>query len=168
MRTDRSRLSGLIAASALVVALGSAACGSDSDTASDADLTETAAVPADTRDAGDEVVASSENPIVLGYEISGPAGTVVEANVVAVADGVEQNDFDQTWQLTDGPEGMLFTVFVDEAVLTLEVTEGGPATIVGFRGNMVDPENPFGGYVVAEELGTAELPAGEVTTFNLP
>lgn len=168
MRSDRSRWSGLMVASALAVALGSAACGSDSDTSSDADLAESVAVPAETREAGGEVVASSDNPIVLGYEISGPAGTVVEANTVAVADGVAQQDFDQIWQLTDGPEGMLFTVFVDEAVITLEVTEGGPATVVGFRGNFVDPDNPFLGHVVAEELGSAELPAGETTTFELP
>ena len=113
-------------------------------------------------------MASSDNSIVLGYEISGPAGTVVEANTVAVVDGVAQQDLDQTWQLTDGPKSMLFTVFVDEAVITFEVTEGGPAMIVGFRGNSVDPEDPFLGHVVAEELGSAELPAGEITTFNLP
>jgi hypothetical protein len=158
----------LIVASALAVALGSAACGSGSDTSSDTDLAESGAVPAETRQRGDEVVASSDNPIVLGYEISGPAGTVVEANIVAVVDGVAQQDFDQIWQLTDGPESMLFTGFVDDAVITLEVTDGGPAVIVGFRGNFVDPDNPFLGHIVAEELGSAELPAGEITTFNLP
>jgi hypothetical protein len=168
MRSDRSRWSGSIVASALAVALGSAACGSDSDTSSDADTAESVAVPAETREAGDGVEASSENPIVLGYKISGPAGTVVKANTVAMVDGVAQQDFDQTWQLTDGPRSMLFTAFVDEAVITLEVTEGGPAMVVGFRGNFVDPENPFLGHVVAEELGSAELPAGEITMFELP
>jgi hypothetical protein len=158
----------LIVATVLAVALGSAGCGSDSDTATDVDLAGSATVPEDVGEGGDEVVASADNPIVLGYEISGPAGTVVEANTVAVVDGVDQNDFDQTWQLTDGPKGQMFTVFVDEVVLTLEVTEGGPATIVGFRGNSVDPDDPFLGYVMAEELGSAELPTGEITTFNLP
>lgn len=168
MRRDRSRWSRLIVASALAVALGSAACGSDSDTSSDADLAESVAVPAETSEGGDEVVASSDNPIVLGYEISGSAGTVVEANMAAVVDGVAQQDFDQILQLNDGPKSMLFTVFVDEAVITFEVTEGGPAMVVGFRGNFVDPENPFLGHVVAEELGSAELLAGEITTFDLP
>ena len=52
--------------------------------------------------------------------------------------------------------------------MTLKVTEGGPATIVGFRGNAQDPNDPTAGYVVAEELSTVELERGKISVLSLP
>jgi hypothetical protein len=170
LRTNHpSRLTALFAAAALVLA--ASACGSDSDNAADADPVGAATVPAvpdAPTDTGDGAVETSENPIVLGFEVSGPEGTVIEITTVAAVVGGESQESEQTMQLVGEPKWQMFTNWVESAELTLEVTEGGPATIKGFRGNYRDVDDPFVGYVVAEELGTAELPAGEITTFDLP
>ena len=84
-----------------------------------------------------------------------------------MADAPEQPKLDQTWQLAGEPKWHLFTTFIDGAVMTLKVTEGGPATIVGFRGTAQDPNNPFGGYVVAQELSTVELERGKISVLSL-
>ena len=84
-----------------------------------------------------------------------------------MADAPEQPKLDQTWQLAGEPKWQLFTTFIDGAVMTLKVTEGGPATIVGFRGTAQDPNNPFAGYVVAQELSTVELERGKISVLSL-
>lgn len=160
----------MLAAAAALVLAGSA-CGSDSDGATDSDPADASTSPVEgeapaTRDDG--ATETSDNPIVLGFEISGPEGTVVEISAVFDVVGGDQQEMDQTITLRDEPSWQLYTPFIERAALTLEVTEGGPATIDGFRGNSADVENPFAGYVVAEQLGTAELLSGEITTFDLP
>jgi hypothetical protein len=175
--THRSRVTALFAAAALAVA--TSACGSNADSTTDAEPSDAATVPGepdaatvpaepDAPAGNGGAVETSDNPIVLGFEVSGPEGTVIEVSSVFDVGGADQQEMDQTITLRGEPVWQLFTPFVDAAVLTLEVTEGGPATIDGFRGNSVDVEDPFAGYVLAEELGSAELPAGEITTFNLP
>ena len=55
---------------------------------------------------------------------------------------------------------MLFTVFVDSAEMTVEITEGDAATIQAIRGRSVDPENPIGAIEVTETIDTVEATAG--------
>jgi hypothetical protein len=182
MRTGHPRLTGVLAGAVLI--LGLAACGSDSgdseagsatDAVSEAveGQSEGAAIESSQpteppAEGGEDVVVSADNPIVLGFEISGPAGTVIETTTAAVVDATAQPELDQTWQLAGEPKWQLFSTFVDGAVMTLKVTEGGPATIVGFRGNAQDPNNPFAGYVVAEDLSTVELERGKISVLSLP
>lgn len=180
MRTARFRLSRVVAIAALVGGVGACGSGSDdaaepdaradsSDEASGGQATVITGAPAGDDEAGDEdIVVSDDNPVVLGFEISGPAGTVIETTTAAVADATAQPELDQTWQLTDEPKWQLFTTFVDGAVITLKVTEGGPATIVGFRGTAADPNDPTRGYVMAEELSTVELVRGTISVLSLP
>ena len=181
MRTGHPSLSGILAVA--VLALGLTACGADSEDAgadpadassatveqqSEPEESATAASAPATSEDGDEVVASGDNPIVLGFTISGPAGTVIETTTTAVVDATAQPELDQTWQLTGEPKWQLFSSFVDGAVMTLKVTEGGPATIVGFRGNAEDPDDPTAGYVVEEELSTLEAERGTIAVLSLP
>lgn len=186
MRTGHPSLRGILAVT--VLALGLTACGSDSDSDSDAtgsdraadapastdgqqsepDATSTAEAAASTAEGGDDPVVSAGNPIVLGFTISGPAGTVIETTTTAVVDATRQPELDQTWQLTGEPKWQLFSSFVDGAVMTLKVTDGGPATVAGFRGNTQDPNNPTAGYVVAEELSTVEVERGTISVLSLP
>jgi hypothetical protein len=171
MHTTRSRLTVLLAAA--VLALGVSACGSDSDASTDAqaDAEPAATVPVESdAPAGNNegAVETDDNPLVLGYEVSGPAGTIVEITSVVDVGGGETQEMETTMELADEPEWQMFTNWVQGVELTLDVTEGGPATITGFRGNYVNVDNPFDGYVIAEDLGSAELPSGAVTTFGLP
>jgi hypothetical protein len=173
MRSGHTRLPGVLAAAALTLAL--TGCGSDvetseADTASESDATG-AAVTAAPQSAGgddDEVEAADDQELELGFEIRGPAGTVIETTTVAVADGTAQSDLDQVWELAGEPEGLLFTTFIDSAEVTVEVTEGGPVTIVGFRGTLNDAEDPFGGYAIAEELATLDVEVGAASVLSIP
>lgn len=174
----------LTAVTSVVLVLGLAACGSDSEDAEDANpevgttQSPQADDPAQSDEStestgstgGDTAVAegSDENPLVLGFEISGPPGTVVEATTTTVADGEEQPEFDQTWTIDEEPRWQLFSAFVQGAVMTLKVVEGGPATVKGFRGNAVDPNDPTAGYAVAEELTTLEAEPGKIAVLSLP
>lgn len=171
----------LAAVGSAVLVLGLAACSSDpaeDDPEAGTTQTPTADAPTDgaTPAEGDggaegdtgQAEVSAENPLVLGFEISGPAGTVIETTTTAVADGDEQPELDQTWTLAGEPKWQLFTSFVQGAVMTLKVTEGGPATIQGFRGTYEDPENPMAGYVVSEELSTVEAERGKISVLSLP
>lgn len=171
----------LTAVTSVVLVLGLAACGSDSEDAEDANpevgttqgpQTDDPAQSDESTEStgGDTAVAegSDENPLVLGFEISGPPGTVVEATTTTVADGEEQPEFDQTWTIDEEPRWQLFSAFVQGAVMTLKVVEGGPATVKGFRGNAVDPNDPTAGYAVAEELTTLEAEPGKIAVLSLP
>lgn len=174
----------LTAVTSVVLVLGLTACGSDSEDAEDANpevgttQSPQADDPAQSDEStestggtgGDTAVAegSDENPLVLGFEISGPPGTVVEATTTTVADGEEQPEFDQTWTIDEEPRWQLFSAFVQGAVMTLKVVEGGPATVKGFRGNAVDPNDPTAGYAVSEELTTLEAEPGKIAVLSLP
>lgn len=171
----------LTAVTSVVLVLGLTACGSDSEDAEDANPEVGTTQGPQTDDpaqsdestggtGGDTAVAegSDENPLVLGFEISGPPGTVVEATTTTVADGEEQPEFDQTWTIDEEPRWQLFSAFVQGAVMTLKVVEGGPATVKGFRGNAVDPNDPTAGYAVSEELTTLEAEPGKIAVLSLP
>jgi hypothetical protein len=154
-----------------------AACSSssDSDTSTSAGNEATSpsngdagATPNTPTEGGGDIEVSEGNPLVLGFEISGPAGTVIETTTTTVVDVQEQPKLDQTWQLSGEPKWQLFTPFVDGAVMTLKVTKGGPAKVVGFRGNAKDPNDPTVGYVVSEELSTVELTSGKTSVLSLP
>jgi hypothetical protein len=173
MRSGHTRLLGVLAAAALTLALtgcGSDADSSEADTGSESDATGAAATAAPQSAGGDDdgVDAAADQELELGFELRGPAGTVIETTAVAVADGVAQSDLDQVWELAGEPEGLLFSAFVDSAEVTVEVTEGGPVTIVSFRGALNDPEDPFGGYAISEELATLDVEVGAASVLSIP
>lgn len=167
MRIRYSRLAAVLTGAILI--FGLSACGSDSDITDESNSANSSASEDSTTTEGDgEAEVSQSNPLVLGFEISGPAGTVVEVSTVAVAGGTEQPKLDQTFQLTGEPKWQLFSTFIEEAVMTLKVTEGGPAKIVGFRANYKDSNDPTKGYVIDEELKTMDLDSGKVSVVMLP
>ena len=63
---------------------------------------------------------------------------------------------------------MLFSVFIESAVATFEVTEGGPAVVSTITGAAVEPENPFAGVDVLQTFETAEVELGEPVELALP
>ena len=159
----------------LVLAAVLAGCGDD-DLAGPTANAPADTAPADTASAAGDGEATSDdedpsNPWVLGYRVAGEPGTVVLVTVGAFADGAPQPAFEQTITVPDDGETVsaLFTVFVDSVDLELVVTDGGPATVQGIEGRLVDPEDPFGDIEVREELSSVEVAAGdEPVTLSLP
>jgi len=172
MRSVHTRRLGVLAAAAMTLAVIGCGSGTESSEADTAVEPETAgsAVTAAPESAGedDDVEAAGDQESVIGFEIRGPGGTVVETTTVAMTGGAAQSDLDQVWELDSEPEGQLFTTFVDSAEVTVEVTEGGPVTIVGFRGIMNDAQDPFGGYAISEELARLDVEVGATAVLSIP
>jgi hypothetical protein len=172
MRSRHTRLPGVFAATALTLALvgcGSDADSSEADAASESGATNAAVTAApQTAGADEEVETPDDQDLELGFEIRGPDGTVIETTTVAVTDGMEQPEFDNVWEIAGEPEGLIFSAFVDSAEVTVEVTQGGPVTVVGFRGTLNDAGDPFGGYAISEELATLDVEAGAASVLSIP
>jgi hypothetical protein len=167
-RTSPTWLVAIVATTTLLLA--SAACGGGGDELTAADPTVTTAGAEE--GGNDDAAAPSEqddpaNPLVLGYQVTGEPGTELEIEVVAVADGVAQQAFDQTPILRDEPFWMLFTTFIDSATITISISEGEPATLEVFYGRAVDPENPTLGVDIVDLLETIEV-GSEPITVELP
>ncbi len=154
---------------AVVGMLALAACSSGDDSqADDAGDPGTVVGQADTGDQSDNSGDSDEQQSTLGVTLSGPAGTVIELSSVTVAQGEEQPPFDQVFTLSDQEDRFLFSVFIESAVVTFEVTEGGPAVVSTITGVPVDPENPFAGVEVLETFETADAILGEPVELSMP
>lgn len=163
-----ARLFAIVAMAGLLVSV--AACGGSGDEPTAADPTVTTAGSGD--GGTDNTAAPSEeddpaNPLTLGYQVAGEPGTELEIEVIAVADGVEQQAMDQTPILTDEPFWMLLTTFIDSATITISVTEGQSATLEIFYGRAVDPDNPTLGVDIVNPLDTIEV-GSEPVTVELP
>jgi hypothetical protein len=168
-RTSPTWLVAIVATTTLLLA--TAACGGDDDELTGADdPTVTAAGPEE--DGNDDAAAPSEqddpaNPLVLGYQVTGEPGTQLEIEVIAIADGVEQQAFDQTPILRNEPFWLVFSTFIDSATITISVTEGEPATLEVFYGRAADPDNPTLGVDIVDPLETIEV-GSEPVTVELP
>lgn len=154
---------------AVVGTLAVAGCSSGDDSpADDGGGAGTVAAQADTGDQSDNAGDSAEQQALLGVTVSGPPGTVVELSAVAVAQGEEQPPLEWVFTIEDEEERFLFSGFVESAVATFEVTEGGPAVVSTITGAAVDPENPFAGVDVLQTFETAEAELGEPVELALP
>ena len=154
---------------AVVGTLTVAACSSGDDSqADDAGDRGTAAGQADTGDQNDSSGDPAEQQALLGVTVSGPPGTVVELSAVTVAQGEEQPPLEWVFTIEDEEERLLFSVFVESAVATFEVTEGGPAVVSTITAAAVEPENPFAGVDVLQTFETAEVELGEPVELALP
>ncbi len=155
---------------ALAGTLAVAACSSGDDSPTgDAGGSGTVAAQADdTGDQSDDSGDSAEQQALLGVTVSGPPGTVVEMSAVTVAQGEEQAPLEWVFTIEDEEERLLFSVFVDSAVATFEVTEGGPAVVSTITGAAVDPEDPFAGVEVLETFETADAAVGEPVELAMP
>ena len=153
-----------------------AGCGDDDGSSTPppggASATTAASGAATEDDAGADAAASDaddpSNPWVLGYRVTGPAGSVVEVEVIAIAAGDEQPSFTQRPNLDDDPWIAVFTNWVESATLEVTVTSGGPVTVEGITGRFQDPEDPFGGIDVSEVHGSVELDPGASGTLQVP
>jgi hypothetical protein len=108
------------------------------------------------------------NPWVLGYRVTGPAGSQIEVDVVAVAAGEEQPSFSQRPEVGDEPWTAVFTNWVESATLEITSIAGGPVTVEGITGRFTDADDPFGGIDVSEVHGSVEVGAGETVTLEVP
>ncbi len=154
---------------AVVCTLTVAACSSGDDSqADDAGGPGTVAGQADTGDQSDNSGDSAEQQALLGVTVSGPPGTVVELSAITVAQGQEQEPVDWVFTIEDQEERFLFSVFIESAVVTFEVTEGGPAVVSTITGAAVDPENPFAGVDVLQTFETADAVLGEPVELAMP
>jgi hypothetical protein len=113
-------------------------------------------------------VDDPNNPWVLGYEVRGPEGSVVDIEVLAVAQGQEQQPFSQRPTLRGEPVSALFTNWVESATLEITVAEGGPVTVEGIRARYLDPDQPFDGIEVSEVHGSVEVAGGATVTLQVP
>jgi hypothetical protein len=154
-----ARLSAIVIAGTMLLA--AAACGGGNDDAPNAAETTAATAPSDDSGNGANAGPSGDddpaNPLVLGYQVAGEPGTELELEVVAVADGVEQQAMDQRPILRDEPFWILLSTFVDSATITISVTEGESATLEVFYGRAVNPDNPTLGVEIVEPIETIEV-----------
>lgn len=160
----------LFAIAATTLLLGATACGGGDDELTTTNPSITTAMS----DSGgsDEAAATGEaddpsNPLVLGYQVAGEPGTELEIELIAVADGADQQTIDQTPILRDEPFWMLLSTFIDSATITISVTEGEPVTLEVFYGRAVDPNNPALGVDIVDPLETIEV-GSEPVTVELP
>jgi hypothetical protein len=155
---------------ATLLALLVSACGGDSDDGAGGgageDPSNTLASPDDaaTESGGD---ADLENPLALGLVVEGQPGTVIDYEIIGYYQGDEQQPIGGETTMDDESIQILLTNFIEQATFDVQVVEGGPVTVKGVRGRMEDPEDPFGGIAVEEELYSSELASGGVE-FELP
>ena len=154
---------------AVVGTLTVAACSSGDDSqADDAGGPGTAAGQTDTAEQNDNSGDPAEQQALLGVTVSGPPGTVVELSAVTVAQGAEQEPVDWVFTIEDQEERFLFSAFIESALVTFEVTEGGPAVVSTITGAVVDPENPFAGIEVIATFETVEVTLGASVELSVP
>lgn len=152
--------------SALIVAC------SDDDATSDATND-----PIDQQDSVDGSSVSAETPKgdsgsadvdPLGYRVIAAPGTELTVEVVPVYGDQEQQRLTQNVVVTEEPWGMLFTVFIDSATLTVSLDSGAEATIETIRGHLVDIDDPFGPIEVTEVLDTVSVTGPEPIVIDVP
>lgn len=163
----------LLLLSALAV-LGLAACssddGDDADAATDPATEAAGSGSGGSSDEGTSEAAGddAENPTVFGYDVDGPSGTTVVVVSTLVAQGQEQPPMSATWSITDRARWQLYSNWIESGEVEFEVTEGGPATVRIIRGRAVDPNDPFAGIEVLEEVASIEVAPGATDTISFP
>lgn len=166
------RLLATVAALVLVAA----GCGDDdlADATDEAvqDVVDQATDAADggeTSDGGGDAEAPGE--LLLGYQVTGDPGAVVELEVVPYFDGQPQSPMRPTMGVPndDTLNATLFTPFIESAEITVSSVQGGTAVITGIYGRPEDPGDPFSGVVVDEELSSITVePGGEIAQLSIP
>lgn len=166
----------LVPLAALVLVAG--ACGDDDglpDVADDAASDLVDQVTDEGGDAGEEAEAPDEveapGELVLGYQVTGDPGAVVELEVIPYFDGQPQSPLRPTMGVpNDGTlNATLFTPFIESAEITVSSVQGGDAVITGIYGRPADPDDPFGGVIVEQELSSVTVtPGGEIAMLSIP